>query len=68
MGDFYDAEKKKRKPVPRLTECIAIRGDYVEKYKYFPDFVSLLSGYLSYTDFYDLTNSFIFFEYQVRNG
>jgi hypothetical protein len=27
-GDFYDAEKKL---VPRLTKCIAIHGDYVEK-------------------------------------
>jgi hypothetical protein len=28
-GDFYDAGIKKL--VPRLTECIAIHGDYVEK-------------------------------------
>jgi hypothetical protein len=29
-GDFYDAGIKKL--VPRLTKCIAIHGDYVEKY------------------------------------
>jgi hypothetical protein len=28
-GDFYDAGIKKL--VPRLTKCIAIYGDYVEK-------------------------------------
>jgi hypothetical protein len=28
-GDFYDAGVKKL--VPRLTKCIAIHGDYVEK-------------------------------------
>jgi hypothetical protein len=28
-GDFYDAGI--RKLVPRLTKCIAILGDYVEK-------------------------------------
>jgi hypothetical protein len=28
-GDFYDAGIKKF--LPRLTKCIAIRGDYVEK-------------------------------------
>jgi hypothetical protein len=28
-GDFYDAGIKKL--IPRLTKCIAIHGDYVEK-------------------------------------
>jgi hypothetical protein len=29
VGDFYDAGVNKL--LPRLTKCIAIRGDYVEK-------------------------------------
>jgi hypothetical protein len=30
VGNFYDAGIKK-KLIPRLTKCIAIHGDYVEK-------------------------------------